>query len=283
MEVTPSGTVKGPDDVNTTCASSTLLDNRRTKAIDMRSIRSVLSCRSVVIGQCNLRRLHHLRTGETVRMNRPAHLPPATFFTERARPTREKPLVIMMSACLGGVGCGVDGSTNGDHTPLRSWLMRPEVRLVKFCPEDFSFGTPRMTPDSHGGNGFDVLDGKARSLAEDGTDWTEGLVKAAYEMLDRALREKVELAILMDMSWACGSTVTYLGSRFAANKVYQKGPGVAAAVLIRAGIPVISQRDERSLRLLHGLLDDNLCIEGTERDHWEKEWYQGYFAEHRQL
>ena len=54
--------------------------------------------------------------------------------------------MVMLSACLGGIGCGVDGSTNGDHTPLRAWLVRPEVRLVKFCPEQFSFGTPRMTP-----------------------------------------------------------------------------------------------------------------------------------------
>ena len=182
----------------------------------------------------------------------------------------------MLSACLGGVGCGVDGSTNGDHANLRSWLVRPEVRLVKFCPEDFSFGTPRMTPDSHGGNGFDVLDGNARSLAEDGTDWTEGMVKAAYEMRDRALRERVDVAILMDMSGACGSTVTYLGSRFTADKVYQKGPGVAAAAMIRAGIPVISQRDDRSLRMLRDLLDGRHTLT-DERDHWEKEWYQGYF------
>lgn len=214
-------------------------------------------------------------------MNNPGHLPSTTFF-ERPRPSAEQPLVVILSACLGGIGCGVDGSTNGDHAPLRSWLVRPEVRLVKFCPEDFSFGTPRMTPDNHGGNGFDVLDGKARSLAEDGTDWTEGMVKAAYEMRDRALREGVELAILMDMSGACGSTVTYLGSRFAENKQYQQGPGVAAAALIRAGIPMISQRDDRSLRLLRGLLDGNLSTEGTERDHWEKEWYQTYFAEHHQ-
>lgn len=210
-------------------------------------------------------------------MDRPAHLPSSSFFTDRPRPSAEKPLVVMLSACLGGVGCGVDGSTNGDHAALRSWLVRPEVRLVKFCPEDFSFGTPRMTPDSHGGNGFDVLDGRARSLAEDGSDWTEGMVKAAHEMRDRALREQVELAILMDISGACGSTVTYLGSRFAANKLYQKGPGVAAASLIRSGIPVISQRDDRSLRLLRDFLDGTPA-DGGELDHWEKDWYQAYFA-----
>ena len=56
------------------------------------------------------------------------------------------------------------------------------------------------------------------------------MVKTALEIRDRALREKVDVAILMDMSGACGSTVPYLGSRFAADKVYQVGPGVAAAV-----------------------------------------------------
>lgn len=209
-------------------------------------------------------------------MERPAHLPSAEFF-QRPRPTADAPLVVLMSACLGGIGCGVDGGTNGDHAPLRSWLVRPEVRLVKFCPEDFAFGTPRMTPDSHGGNGFDVLDGKARSLAEDGTDWTEGMIKAAYAMRDLALKEQVDLAILMDTSGACGSTVTYLGSRFAENKVYQQGPGVAAAALMRAGIPVISQRDDRSLRMLRDRLEGTRTLT-DERDHWEKEWYQGYFA-----
>lgn len=209
-------------------------------------------------------------------MERPRHLPTAAFF-DRSRPTADHPLVIMMSACLGGIGCGVDGSTNGDHTPLRSWLVRPEVRLVKFCPEDFSFGTPRMTPDNHGGNGFDVLDGNARTLAEDGSDWTEGMVKAAYAMRDLARREGVDLAILMDVSGACGSTVTYRGSRFAEHKLYQQGPGVAAAALIRAGIPVISQRDDRSLRLLRDLLDGTEKLTG-ERDHWEKEWYRTYFG-----
>lgn len=211
-------------------------------------------------------------------MERPTHLPPPAFFAGRDRPTAENPLVVLLSACLGGVHCGVDGSTNGDHADLRSWLFRPEVRIVRFCPEDFSFGTPRMTPDSHGGNGYDVLDGTARSLAEDGTDWTAGMVKAAQAMRDLALREKVELAILMDVSGACGSTVTYAGSRFAPDKAYQRGPGVAAAAVIRAGIPVISQRDHRSLRLLRILLGDIVGPEADALDHWEKEWYQGYFS-----
>ena len=210
-------------------------------------------------------------------MERPHHLPAPIFF-QRPRPTAERPLVVMMSACLGGIHCGVDGSTYGDHSALRSWLLRPEVRLVRFCPEDHVFGTPRMTPDIHGGTGFDVLDGRARVRFEDGSDPTDELVRGAMAMRDLALREGVELAILMDVSGACGSSVTYAGSRFTETPRYRQGPGVAAAALIRAGIPVISQRDDRSLRMLRDLLDGTRTL-ADERDHWEKEWYQEYFAQ----
>jgi hypothetical protein len=52
------------------------------------------------------------------------------------------------------------------------------------------------------------------------------MMKAAYEHRDRALRENVELAIRMDASGACGSSVTYLGTRFAEKKVYRKVLGL---------------------------------------------------------
>lgn len=211
-------------------------------------------------------------------VTRPAHLPLADFFTSRARPSAESPLRVMLSACLGGARCGVDGGTNGDHAGLQRFLARPEVALVRFCPEDFAFGTPRKTPDLHGGDGFDVLDGRARALADDGEDWSEGMIRGAYAMRDLALREGVELAILMDISGACGSTVVYLGSRFAEEKRYQRGPGVAAAALMRAGVAVISQRDERSLERLRGFLDGD-APDGSLLDHWEKPWFQGYFAD----
>jgi hypothetical protein len=52
-------------------------------------------------------------------MSGPHHLPTSSFF-DRPRPTADQPLVVMMSTCLGGIHCGVDGGTNGDHTPLRA-------------------------------------------------------------------------------------------------------------------------------------------------------------------
>ena len=61
------------------------------------------------------------------------------------------------------------------------------------------------------------------------------MIKAADKMLEIAQKEAIELAILMDISAACGSQVIYDGNRLSENKVYQIGAGVSAAQLIRNG------------------------------------------------
>lgn len=62
---------------------------------------------------------------------------------------------MLVSACLAGVGCGVDGSSYGAPYPNLRWLLeRGDVRTAVFCPEDFASGTPRGAPDLHGGDGF---------------------------------------------------------------------------------------------------------------------------------
>ena len=87
------------------------------------------------------------------------------------------PLRVLVSACLMGIGCGVDGSSYGaPFSHIMRLLDRTNVRTVAFCPEDLAFGTPREIPDIHGGTGFDVLDGQARVLSESGRDWTAGVL-----------------------------------------------------------------------------------------------------------
>jgi uncharacterized protein YbbK (DUF523 family) len=142
---------------------------------------------------------------------------------------------------------------------------------VGFCPEDFAFGTPRQTPDIHGGNGFDVLDGTARVLSERGDDWTEGMLAAGEAMLALAQEHRVRLALLMDVSAACGSQVIYAGPR--SEGVYQGGQGVCAALLIRHGIKVVSQRDHRTLDALIAKLDPTFVPAAGRRDHHETAWY----------
>ncbi|MDZ7614303.1 MAG: 2-thiouracil desulfurase family protein [Flavobacteriaceae bacterium] len=118
-----------------------------------------------------------------------------------------------MSACLGGVACGYDGSTNGVYPSAIKLLGYDTVKIVKFCPEEYSFGSPREMCDIHGGTGMDVLNGKAKVLSDSGKDWTEGMITASEKMLEHALNEQIEVAVMMDISSACGSQVIYEGNR----------------------------------------------------------------------
>ena len=192
-------------------------------------------------------------------------------------PTKDNPLRILMSACLTGLLCGYDGSSYGEHPSALKLLKYDTIKLIKFCPEEFSFGTPREMCDIHGGTGFDVLNGKAKVFTESGIDWTKGMIKASEKMLEIAKNEKVEIAIMMDTSAACGSQVIYDGNRFSENKVYQIGAGVAAAQLIRNGFQVISQRDFASLEILYSKIDPTHQIDTTKIDHHEIAWYKEYF------
>ncbi len=200
-----------------------------------------------------------------------------SYIRELRCPTAGDPLRVLMSACLAGVTCGYDGTANGTYPSALTLFSYPTVRVTRFCPEDFSFGTPREMCDIHGGTGLDVLEGRARVLTESGIDWTDGMVRASERMLEIARQEHIELAVLMDISAACGSQVIYDGNRFAENKVYQVGAGVCAAQLIRHGFKVISQRDYASLELLYNKLDASHEIDVTKVDHHEIEWYRTYF------
>jgi uncharacterized protein YbbK (DUF523 family) len=192
-------------------------------------------------------------------------------------PTATDPLRILVSACLTGILCGYDGTANGEYPIILKLLQYPTVNLIKFCPEDYSFGSPREMCDIYGGHGLDVLNGKAKVLTETGTDWTGGMIKASEQMLAVAQKHDIELAVMMDISAACGSQVIYDCNRFSENKKYQIGAGVAAAQLIRAGFKVISQRDYASLEILYAKIDPSHAINTAAKDQHETDWYREYF------
>jgi len=192
-------------------------------------------------------------------------------------PTKENPLRMLMSACLTGIRCGFDATANGEYPSALKFLNYDNVKITRFCPEEFSFGVPREMCDIHGGNGFDVLSGKAKVLTESGLDWTEGMIKASEKMLHLAQQEKIEIAVLMDISAACGSQVVYSGNRFGPNKVYQIGAGVCAAQLINHGFKVISQRDFASLEILYSKIDTAHSLDSNAKDHHQTDWYRTYF------
>jgi uncharacterized protein YbbK (DUF523 family) len=194
------------------------------------------------------------------------------------RPTLDDPLRVLVSGCLAGMACGVDGTDYGLSAPLREFLALPTLRAIAFCPEEIALGTPRSMPDIHGGDGFDVLDRRAVVLDEHGVDLTEAMRRGAFAMLERAVSARVELALLTDMSAACGSQVISDGCRLVAERRYRRGVGVATALLLRHGIPVVSQRDFRSLGLLREIVEPGFVAAAATRDHHETEWYRGYFG-----
>lgn len=192
-------------------------------------------------------------------------------------PTTKNPLRILMSACLKGIKCGYDGTANGEYPSALKVLQYDTVKVTSFCPEEYSFGSPREMCDIHSGTGMDVLNGKAKVLTDSGIDWTEGMIAASEKMLEIAKAEDIELAILMDVSAACGSQVIYDGNRFAENKIYQIGMGVCAAQLVRNGFKVISQRDYASLEIVYSKIDSAHKIKTDVKDHHEIDWYKEYF------
>jgi uncharacterized protein YbbK (DUF523 family) len=191
--------------------------------------------------------------------------------------TANAPLKVLVSACITGAPCGADGTSYGaPYSHTAHLLALSNVVAVPFCPEDFALGTPRDIPDIDDGNGFDVLDGDARLVTSAGRDCTREILDAARTMLELAESEGVRLALLMDISAACGSQVIYLGDR--RNGVYQRGPGVCAALLSRNGIPVVSQRDFKTLGAIVHKLDPTITPLSEARDHHESDWYRSYFG-----
>lgn len=200
-----------------------------------------------------------------------------TYLKNLRIPTEDNPLRVLSSACLLGELCAVDGTSYGEFASALKLMQYKNVKLIPFCPEDYAFGTPRETPDCEGGNGDDVLDGNAQVITQTGKDITIEMIEASLKMLEIALENKVELAVLMDSSGACGSQVIYSGSRFSKESTYQIGMGVCAAQLNRNGIKIISQRDFASLEILYSKIDPSHTIKEEAKDHDQHEWYLDYF------
>ena len=193
---------------------------------------------------------------------------------ERLRePTAAEPWRVLVSGCLAGWPCGVEGTDYGLGATLGDLLALPTFRALAFCPEQYALGTPRTMPDLHGGDGFDVLAGSAKVKDEHGVDLTEKMLEGARAMLAFAQAERAELAVLTDASAACGSQVISDGCRLVEVRRHRKGVGVATAVLLEAGIAVVSQRDFRTLGLLRArLVGDPHEPPGDARDHHEHPW-----------
>lgn len=111
---------------------------------------------------------------------------------------------------------------------------------VAVCPEVAGgLGTPRRPAEIVGGDGRDVLDGRAGVVDDAGADVTEAFVAGARRALELARRSGATIAVLTDKSPSCGPGEIYDGT-FSGTR--RTGIGVTAALLARHGIDVRTRR-----------------------------------------
>ena len=187
-------------------------------------------------------------------------------------PTENDPWRILISGCIAGLPCGVDGTDYGLVKAQPAWLTDARVKCFSFCPEDFGLGTPRTMPDMHGGDGFAIIEGKGKVLDENRVDLTEGMLKGAHAMLALAQKEEIDFAVLTDRSGACGSQVISIGCRFEEPVQHRHGVGVATALLLKHGFSVVSQRDPLTLGRLGAKLNAAYAPGPDVVDHHEHPW-----------
>ena len=99
------------------------------------------------------------------------------------------------------------------------------------CPEQLGgLDTPRVPAQIPGGDGYDVISGKAGVIDDNRRDVTRFFINGAEIVLDICLRFKVSRVYLKDRSPSCGVESSRLNGSVT---------GVCAALLIKADIDVV--------------------------------------------
>lgn len=146
------------------------------------------------------------------------------------------PLTIV-SSCLAGVPCRYDGRAKPDPEIVAA-AARGEV--VPLCAEIAGeMPTPRPAAEIRGGDGADVLAGRARVVDITGTDVTDAFVRGARAVARIAVEHGAMHAVLQERSPSCGCGAIYDGTF---SGTLRPGDGVTAAALRDVGVTVRGQR-----------------------------------------
>jgi uncharacterized protein YbbK (DUF523 family) len=144
---------------------------------------------------------------------------------------------ILVSRCLLGHRVRYDGGASGPFDQLAAWLQ--EGRVVALCPEVAGgLPTPRAAAEIPGGQGVDVLEGRAPVMTTEGEDVSAQFLSGARQALELVEQHGIRVAVLKANSPSCGNLQTYDGS-FRGVKV--SGEGVTAALLKQHGVQVFSE------------------------------------------
>lgn len=142
---------------------------------------------------------------------------------------------VVISACLLGIRCRYDGGDSRNETAIKQG---ETYELIPVCPEESGgLPTPRPPAEIVGGDGGDVLDGKAKVMTADGMDVTDAYLKGAHHALQVAQSNEATHVVLKARSPSCGCGDIYDGTF---SGTLMSGDGVTTALLKRHGITVTS-------------------------------------------
>jgi len=157
--------------------------------------------------------------------------------TEKDEQLKIDPIIV--SACLLGINCVFDGSSNSNKRILE--LMEKHL-LIPVCPEQLGgLSTPRDPQDIIQGSGEDVLLGKAKVVTIKGDDVSENFKKGASEVLEVAKLNNVKIAVFKENSPSCG--VYFIYNVKQNQKFKTTGKGVTTALLLENGLRIISEKE----------------------------------------
>ena len=150
----------------------------------------------------------------------------------------KKTTLLLVSACLVGIPCRYDGGSC-PHDRLQALAAQGDV--LPICPEvSGGLPTPRPPAEIRGGDGGDVLEGRAQVVNIKGKDVTAEFLAGAEKALRIAQRWSIKEAVLKARSPSCGVGQIHDGS-FSGRLV--EGDGVTAALLKREGIIVKNEEE----------------------------------------
>lgn len=149
----------------------------------------------------------------------------------------------LVSSCLAGLPCRYDGRAKPDPEIVRAVS---EGRAIPACAEQLGgLPTPRPAAEIVGGDGQDVLAGRARVLGVDGADFTAEFVAGARAVAEIAAERGITSATLQARSPSCGAAQIYDGSH---SGQLAEGDGVLAALLRSRGLAIEAIRGESEQR-----------------------------------
>jgi uncharacterized protein YbbK (DUF523 family) len=136
----------------------------------------------------------------------------------------------IVSACLGGEFCRWDGATKANPGIVQLVKLGKAIPL---CPEVLGgLGVPRPGAEIEGGDGKDVLSGKAKVMNEQNEEVTEPFLLGAQKFLEQAKKLGICKALMKENSPSCGVKRIYQNGKLV------NGCGITTALLLKNGFQV---------------------------------------------